>query len=277
MPCEPASRSETLPACLPVGAFSPLPHRKPCRLPPVPLIIPSNSCEAHSAGNKRGSHIMLCCAPAQSGWRFARHHAHCSNPLPRPSSRFTASLLQSSHILPKHRRSRKPRSCALLAASAHPCRSRRPSMSSSGNIFAALAKSKSKKEKKPPKEDEGADKHAELEAAIFSKSGTGLSNWADSEDEDWGEPAPAHGEGWSEVGRPGSLAGFFGRSQPPAWRNAPHPNSWLPSFLCRPRAATTLPPTASKSSRMSPSQRRRARRRWVGRRRWAAGRRLPLP
>lgn len=53
-----------------------------------------------------------------------------------------------------------------------------------------------------------ADKHAELEAAIFSApSGTGLSNWADdSEEEDeWGGPsgdhAHHHEEGWEEVSR----------------------------------------------------------------------------
>jgi hypothetical protein len=77
-------------------------------------------------------------------------------------------------------------------------------MASGGNIFAALAKSKSGKKSKQPKEqkeDPSADRHAELESAIFSQSGTGLSNWADdSEDEDWGAPQSlAQGEGWSEV------------------------------------------------------------------------------
>lgn len=74
------------------------------------------------------------------------------------------------------------------------------------NIFAALTKTKSKKSKAPKEATEEreskADKHAELEAAIFSQSGTGLSNWADdSEDEEeWGAPHPAHHEeGWEAV------------------------------------------------------------------------------
>lgn len=81
----------------------------------------------------------------------------------------------------------------------------------SSNIFAALTKTKSKKAKAPKEAGEEreskADKHAELEAAIFSQSGTGLSNWADdSEDEEWGAPHPAHQqeEGWEAVsGAPG--------------------------------------------------------------------------
>ena len=79
--------------------------------------------------------------------------------------------------------------------------------SGGGNIFAALAKSKSKKKSSEPKEprESQEEKHAALEAAIFSApSGTGLSNWADdSEEEDgWGaEPQAAHdlGGGWEEV------------------------------------------------------------------------------
>lgn len=75
-------------------------------------------------------------------------------------------------------------------------------MASGGNIFAALAKSKSSKKSKPKEQREDpADRHAELESAIFSQSGTGLSNWADdSEDEDWGATqSHTQGEGWSEV------------------------------------------------------------------------------
>ena len=75
----------------------------------------------------------------------------------------------------------------------------------SGNIFAALTKTKSKKKpREEPKEPE-VDKHAELEQAIFSApSGTGLSNWADeSEEEDEWEGAHAHAghheEGWEAV------------------------------------------------------------------------------
>jgi hypothetical protein len=96
--------------------------------------------------------------------------------------------------------------------------------SATGNIFAALAKTRSKKEKKPKAESDAVpDKHAELEAAIFSQSGTGLSNWADDseEDDEWqAQPAEAQGEGWSEVSdHAGAIAHPGGRALP-CW--APH-------------------------------------------------------
>lgn len=82
-------------------------------------------------------------------------------------------------------------------------------MASGGNIFAALTKSKSKKQPKEKKEERAsdADKHAALEAAIFS-SGTGGTNWADESDEEdeWGghhHAGHGHEEGWEAVSGPG--------------------------------------------------------------------------
>ena len=128
------------------------------------------------------------------------------------------------------------------------CLHRHRPQAMSSNIFAALAKSKSKKKPKADSDDKQqsaeADKHAELEAAIFSApSGALASNWADSEeeeeeDEEWGAPQ-SHGneEGWEEVrgslGIAGWVPGLPGNAHCPCWP-ATHPPS---PAACAPRPA----------------------------------------
>ena len=75
----------------------------------------------------------------------------------------------------------------------------------SNNIFAALQKKKSSKKpiaKEIVEEEPQVDKHAELEKAIFSGTGTGLGNWADESEDEWdahaNHPAAAE-EGWNQV------------------------------------------------------------------------------
>ena len=121
--------------------------------------------------------------------RHSQHPATARHPLPVPAQ-------------PKH--APQPAACIGIAP-----------QTMSSNIFAALAKSKSKKKPKADSDEkqQSAEKHAELEAAIFSApSGALASNWADSEeeeDEEWGAPqSHANEEGWEEVrGSVGIAAG----------------------------------------------------------------------
>ena len=120
-------------------------------------------------------------------------------------------------------------------------------MSSSGNIFAALAKTKKKSKPKADSDEKAAeskvDKHAELEAAIFSgPSGTGLSNWADDseeEEEEWGaQPHHAGEEGWSEV------------RAAPAIGNAAAPNIVSARPVHHSPACRTCPPSLAGQGRL---------------------------
>lgn len=70
------------------------------------------------------------------------------------------------------------------------------------NIFAALNKKKktASRSKDAPREDDEskAEKHAEIEKAIFAAPAAGGSNWADDSDEEWGAPAQRHADGFED-------------------------------------------------------------------------------